>query len=142
MGRRKTARQVLAAPVPVASVLAAAYVGLLGASFAILSRRPDLTTRTGRHLVAGALGIAALAAVEVLICAIPLRRGERWAHWAAAIPLFVLGIPIFVIDAQHVPARTRVATLLPQGIAVLFGLVVVLLALARHFERREERGAK
>jgi hypothetical protein len=115
---------------------------MLGASYAILSRQPDLTTRTGRHLVAGALGIAALTAVEVLICAIPLRRGERWAQWAAAIPLFLLGIPIFVIDARFGPAHTRVATLLPQGIAVLFGLVLVLLSLARYFERREERGAK
>ena len=136
-GTRKAVRRVLLEPIPGASVLAVAYLGLLGASFAILSRRPDLTTRTGRHLVAGALGIAALAVVEVLICAIPLRRGERWAHWAAAAPLFLLGIPIFVIDARFAPPHTRVATLLPQGIAVLFGLVLVLLALARYFERRE-----
>jgi hypothetical protein len=129
-------KRVMLEPIPGASVLAVAYLGLLGASFAILSRKPDLTTRTGRHLVAGALGIAALSAVEVLICAIPLRRGERWACWAAAVPLFVLGIPIFVIDAQYVPARTRVLTLLPQAIAVLFGLVIVLLSLARHFERK------
>ncbi len=127
---------MLLEPIPGASLLAVAYLGLLGASFAILSRRPDLTTRTGRHLVAGALGIAALAAVEVLICAIPLRRGERWAKWAAAVPLFLLGIPIFLIDARFAPAHTRVATLLPQGIAVLFGLVLVILSLARHFERR------
>jgi len=135
-GTRKAVRRVLLEPIPGASVLAVAYLGLLGASFAILSRRPDLTTRTGRHLVAGALGIAALAVVEVLICAIPLRRGERWAKWAAAVPLFLLGIPIFVIDARFGPAHTRVATLLPQGIAVLFGLILVILSLARHFERR------
>jgi len=97
---------VLLEPIPGASVLAVVYLGLLGASFAILSRRPDLTTRTGRHLVAGALGIAALAVVEVLI------------------------------DARFGPAHTRVATLLPQGIAVLFGLILVILSLARHFERR------
>ena len=142
MGLKKRARRALTEPIPAASVLAVVYLGMLAASYAILSRRPDLTTRTGRHLVAGALGIAALTAVEVLICAIPLRRGERWAQWAAAIPLFLLGIPIFVIDARFGPAHTRVATLLPQGIAVLFGLVLVLLSLARYFERREERGVK
>ena len=137
MGLRKRARRALTEPIPGAGVVAVVYLGLLGASFAILSRGPDLNTRTGRHLVAGALGIAALAVVEVLICAIPLRRGERWAHWAAAVPLFLLGIPIFVIDARFAPPHTRVATLLPQGIAVLFGLVLVLLALARYFEGRE-----
>ena len=137
MGLRKRARRALTEPIPGASVVAVAYLGLLGASFAILSRGPDLNTRTGRHLVAGAIGIAALAVVEVLICAIPLRRGERWAHWAAAVPLFLLGIPIFVIDARFAPPHTRVATLLPQGIAVLFGLVLVLLALSRYFEKRE-----
>jgi cytochrome bd-type quinol oxidase subunit 2 len=142
VGLKKRARRALTEPIPAAGILAVAYLGMLGASYAILSRQPDLTTRTGRHLVAGALGIAALTAVEVLICAIPLRRGERWAQWAAAIPLFLLGIPIFVIDARFGPAHTRVATLLPQGIAVLFGLVLVLLSLARYFERREERGAK
>jgi hypothetical protein len=87
-----------------ALLLAVAYLGLLGASAAILSNRPDLTTRAGRHLVAGALGIAALVMVEVLICVFPLRRGEQWARWAAAIPLLVLGLPIFVIDALFVPA--------------------------------------
>jgi hypothetical protein len=129
-------------PVRGARLLAVAYGGLLAASFAILYRRPDLTTRTGRHLVAGALGIAALAVVEVLICAIPLRRGERWAQWAAAAPLFLLGIPVFLIDVQFVPRHTRAATLLPQAIVVMFGLVLVILTVARHLEQREARAAK
>jgi cytochrome bd-type quinol oxidase subunit 2 len=139
VGLKKRARRVLTEPIRGASVVAVAYLALLGASVAILSRDPDLNTRTGRHLVAGALGIAALSVVEVLICAIPLRRGERWAHWAAAVPLFLLGIPMFVIDARFAPPHTRVATLLPQGIAVLFGLVLVLLALARYFEKHESK---
>ena len=137
MGLKKGARRALATPIRGAGVLAAAYLTLLGASFAILSRRPDVTTRTGRHLVAGALGIAALAVVEVLVCAIPLRKGERWAKWAATVPLFLLGIPIFAIDVRYAPAHTRVATLLPQGIAVLFGLILVIVSLAQYFERRE-----
>jgi hypothetical protein len=138
---KKRGRAPTAAPVPVpgARALAVAYLGLLGAAFAILSRRPDLTTQSGRHLVAGALGIAALAVVEVLVCAIPLRRGEAWAQWAAAVPLFLLGIPVFVIGVQYLPRKTRVVTLLPQGIAVLLGLVLVILAVARYLDGREEK---
>src|SRR5438128_11646888 len=118
-----------------AIVLAVAYVGLLGASLAILSNWPDLATRTGRHLMAGALAIAALTVVEILICAIPLRKGEMWAHWAAVVPFIMLGIPIFVIDARFGPPRTRVATLLPQGIANLLGIVLVVRLLLRHFRK-------
>ncbi|HYS54288.1 MAG TPA: hypothetical protein VER58_11055 [Thermoanaerobaculia bacterium] len=80
---------------------------------------------TGRHLLAGALGITALVFVEVVICLIPLRRGESWALWAATIPLFVLGIPIFIVDAIFVPARTRFATLAPQGIGDLFAIILL-----------------
>jgi hypothetical protein len=99
-----------------ATLLGIAMLGILGAPAAILLQHPDLATRTGRHLLAGALGIIALVFVEVLICMFPLRRGEPWAIWAVAVPLFTFGLPIFVVDALFVPARTRVATLLPQGI--------------------------
>lgn len=114
-------------------LLAAAYTGLLGASVSILAHRPDLATRTGRHLVAGALAIAALTLVEILICLIPLRKGEMWAHWAAVVPFFVLGIPIFIIDARFGPPQTRVATLLPQGVAILLGILLVGRSLRRYF---------
>jgi hypothetical protein len=91
----------------------------------IASHHPDLTTRTGRHLVAGALGITSVVLVGVVICLIPLRRGERWAWWAVAIPLCVLGIPIFIVDAMFVPARTRFATLLPQALGDIFAFVLL-----------------
>lgn len=113
-----------------AVLLAIAYTGPLAASFTIASRA-DLTTRTGRHLMAGALGIAALVLAEVLICAIPLRRGDPWAWWAALVPLLVLAGPIFIIDAMFVPARTRGATLLPQGIGLFVSLVLLALAFPR-----------
>jgi hypothetical protein len=32
------------------------------------------------------------------------------------VPLLILGIPIFLIDATFVPASARLATLLPQAI--------------------------
>jgi hypothetical protein len=106
--------------------LAIGVLGILAAPLTILSHHPDLTTRTGRHLLAGALGITALVLVEVLICVFPLRRGETWALWAAAIPLLVLGLPIFIVDVTFVPARTRFATLLPQAIGNLFAIGLIL----------------
>jgi hypothetical protein len=105
--------------------MAAGALGILGAPLTIFANHPDLTTRTGRHLAAGALAMTALVIIEVLICLFPLRRGEGWALWAAAIPLFVLGLPVFVIDAMFVPARTRLGTLLPQGIGNLFAACVL-----------------
>ena len=108
-----------------ATLLAIGLLGLLAAPVTIVSHHPDLTTRTGRHLLAGALGLTALVCVEVVICLIPLRRGEGWALWAAAIPLVVLGIPIFIVDAIFVPAQRRFATLLLQGICDLFALAVL-----------------
>ena len=119
--------------------LAVAYVMLLFASRAVLSDRPSLETRVGRHLVAGALGIAALVVVEVLICLIPLCKGEIWAYWAAAAPFFLLGIPIFVIDASYGPGDTRWATLLPQGIAILVGVILIAAALRRQLTDRANR---
>src|SRR2546422_10005168 len=107
-----------------ATLMAIGVLAILGAPLVILSGHPDLTTRTGRHLVAGALGITALVLISVVVCLGPLRRGETWALWAAAIPLIVLGVPIFVIDAMFVPARTRFATLLPQAIGDLFALTL------------------
>ena len=89
---------------------------MIAAPLSILAQHSDLTTRTGRHLVAGALAMIGLVIFEILICLIPLRRGDGWALWAASIPLLLLGIPVFVIDAMFVPARTRFATLLPQAI--------------------------
>ena len=49
------------------------------ASYAILSTHPDTNTRAGRHLLAGALAIASLSVVEVLIAVFPLRRGDKEA---------------------------------------------------------------
>lgn len=120
-----------------ALLLAIVYPSLIMAAVAILSRDPDPSTRTGRHLFAGALAIIAVSIIEVFICAIPLRRGEMWAHWAAAIPILVLGIPVFILDATYGPRETRLATLLPQAIPSV--LVLILLALSlRHSLRSRQ----
>ena len=118
-----------------AVLLAVGFLGILGAPLSMLLQEPDLTTSTGRHLLAGALGITALVLVEVLVCLFPLRRGERWALLVVAVPLLVLGLPVLLVDAAFVPARTRLATLAPQILGDAFA-VGVLVYLALHQRRR------
>ena len=118
-------------------LLAIAYVTMLFAARAILASNPGLETRTGRHLVAGALAVTALVVVEVMICLIPLRRGETWALWAAAVPLVLLGIPIFILDATYGPRQTRVATLLPQAIAIVITVVLIVGAIRSHVHSKK-----
>ena len=72
-----------------------------------------LATRTGRHLVAGALAIVSLSGVEILIALFPLRRGEVWALWAALLPLICLAVPVMLVDATHVSSGHLLATLAP-----------------------------
>lgn len=102
------------------SIIALALLGVLGASYALVSRDAPLDTAVGRHLWAGALANTALVLVGLAIVLGPLRRGEAWAFWVMLIPIAVYAIPILVIDATHVPRETWVATLAPQiaGLAV------------------------
>ena len=39
--------------------------------------------------------------------------------------LFVLGIPILIVDAMFVPASTRFATLLPQALGDIFAFALL-----------------
>lgn len=64
-----------------------AAAGIPGASFAIVSPAPSLWARAGRHLWAGALANASVAVLLIVIAAIPLRRGEKWAFWAYPVPI-------------------------------------------------------
>jgi hypothetical protein len=109
-------------------IAAAGALGLLTAAAAILPRQMDTGARVGRHLVAGALAIAALSAVEVLIALIPLRRGETWAFWASAVPVVVVGVPVVIVDASYVPAAGLFAALVPQVLGL--SICVVGLSLA------------
>ena len=109
-------------------ITAVGALGLLTAAAAILPRQMDTGARVGRHLVAGALAIAALSVVEVLIALVPLRRGETWAFWASAVPVVVVGVPVVVVDAYHVPAVNLFATLVPQVLGL--SICVVGLSLA------------
>ena len=69
------------------AILTVAAAGILGASFAILSPRPNPWSSSGRHLWAGALANASVALLLIAIAAVPLRRGEKWAFWAYLIPI-------------------------------------------------------
>jgi len=101
------------------TILAIGYAGLLAASLAIVSRGADPDSAIGRHLWAGALANASLCAVEILITTQSLRKGEKWAWWAAALPLVVYGIPVLILDALYVPSETLLLTLAPQVLGLV-----------------------
>ncbi len=105
--------------------MALGALGLLAAAAAILPRQIDPGARVGRHLLAGALALASLSIVEVLVALVPLRRGEKWAFWAAAVPVAVVGLPVVILDASYVPPRSLLPTLLPQ----VFGLAICVVGL-------------
>ena len=96
-------------------------LSLLAAAAAILPYRMDPGARLGRHLMAGAVAIVALSVVEILIALIPLRRGERWAFWASAVPVAIVGVPLVIVDSIYVPAPRILGALVPQvlGLAVM-----------------------
>lgn len=108
------------------SLLALSALGLLVAPAMILSAHPDLATRAGRHTLAGALALIALAVLEFLLAVIPIRRGEKWAIAAAAVPFLIVGVPVLIVDATRVAPERLLATLAPQ----VAGLALGLLALA------------
>jgi hypothetical protein len=100
------------------------------AAYAILATRPDVSTRTGRHLMAGALALVSLAGVEILIAVFPLRRGEAWAFWAALLPVISLSIPMMLLDVTHVASSHLLVTLAPFMAGLI--LAVCGLVLTRH----------
>ena len=105
------------------TILAVGALGLFAASGAILlSDQPDPSTRVGRHLWAGALAIACLAVQELILALIPLRRGDPWALWAAAIPFLLVGAPVLYLDVTYVQKSTWLWTLMPQVISQLIGI--------------------
>ena len=111
-----------------ASLVALSYALAAFAAYAVFSTRPDLTSRPGRHLFAGALAIVSLSAVEILIAIFPLRRGEKWAFGAAVLPMVSLVLPMMLVDATQVSSGHLFVTLLPfvAGLALgITGLVLV-----------------
>lgn len=108
------------------AILTVAAAGILFASFAILSPRPNPWASAGRHLWAGALANACVALLLIAIAAIPLRRGEKWAFWAYLIPIALYGLPIAILDTIYVSRPNLLMTLAPQ----LAGLAVVAVGLA------------
>jgi hypothetical protein len=109
-------------------LLAVTALGMSGATVAILTRLPDVTTALGRHLWAGALANLSLSLIQLMIALIPLRRGEKWAFWAYVLPLLVYGIPILMLDATHVPGATLVPTLAPMVLGLASAVIGLMLA--------------
>lgn len=110
------------------SLVALSYAVAGFAAYSILATRPDINTRSGRHLLAGALAIASLSAVEVLIAIFPLSKGERWAFWAALLPLVTLVLPVMLVDATHVISGNRFTTIVPFAVGLTLaigGLVLI-----------------
>jgi hypothetical protein len=118
------------------ALLAVSALGMLAAPITILAAIPDLTTRASRHAFAGALGLAALAFLEFLLAIIPIRRGERWALAAAAIPFVVVGIPVLIVDATNVAPARLWNTLLPQVAGLILGIASWTLCVISALVRR------
>ena len=116
-------------------LVALSYALSAFAAYAILNARPDMATRTGRHLVAGALAIISLSGVEILIALFPLRRGEVWAFWAVLLPLISLAVPVMLLDVTHVSSGHLLVTLAP----FVAGLVLAIcgLVLTRRSRTRD-----
>lgn len=121
------------------TLLALGALGMLAAPITILRTHPDLASRTGRHVFAGAMGLTAVAILECALALIPLRRGQGWALAAAAVPLLVVGIPIFAVDATHVDRARLWNTLWPQGAGLLVALTALALC-ALGLPRRRDGG--
>ena len=112
------------------SLVALSYALAGFAAYSILETRPDINTRSGRHLLAGALAIVSLSVVEILISVFPLSKREWWAFWAASLPLVSLVLPVMLIDATYVISGNRFTTLLPFAVGLILaisGLVLVWL---------------
>jgi hypothetical protein len=110
-----------------AALLAVSSVGLLAAPATIVRVMPDLSTRSGRHTLAGVLALTAVAIFECVLAIVPIRRGERWALATAAVPFVVIGLPIFVVDATHVAPDRLWNTLAPQGAGLALGVTALIL---------------
>ena len=84
---------------------------------------------------AGALANAALALVEILVILIALRKGEKWAWWAAALPLICYGLPILILDSVFVSSERLVETLAPQALGLITAGTGLVLAARDLFSR-------
>ncbi|MBF8294670.1 MAG: hypothetical protein HW389_1215 [Bacteroidetes bacterium] len=118
------------------TILAIGYIGLFLASIAIVSKQADPSSAVGRHLWAGALANACLAAVEIIIVSVPLRKKQRWAWWAASLPILFYGLPILIIDSTYVSSERLAETLAPQVLGLLAAIVGLALVARSIFSRK------
>ncbi|MGH9773345.1 MAG: hypothetical protein ACRD50_00175 [Candidatus Acidiferrales bacterium] len=113
-------------------VLIAAYLGMAMISWALIRDGLDLSTRSGRHLLAGALANGALVIVGLLLTATAYRRGERWA-WFANLVGTCYGLPLMAIDSHYFGILSR--TVAPQVAGASLALIGLLLPIDVFFRR-------
>jgi hypothetical protein len=118
------------------TILAIGASGIMAAPIAILSRRPDPTTTVGRHIWAGALALACLSILEILIALHPLRKGEKWAFAAAIVPFVGVGFPVLIMDAVYVDRESMIGALAPQILGLGVGLIGLTLSARGIFSKR------
>ena len=116
----------------VGSFLVALSYAIAGfAGYEMLSDIPDLHTRAGRHLLAGALAVGTLSVVQIVVALLPLRRGEGWAFWVAVLPFASLVVPVMLVDAVNVAPEHRLTTLTPFIVGLVLAAIGLLLAKRR-----------
>lgn len=109
-------------------ILGIGSLSLSGASWAMFSQAPEISSTLGRLVRAGALANLCLALIWSLVAFIPLRQGKKWAFWVYCIPILLYGIPMIYLEGSQVPSEHLVSTLAPQvgGLCVaLIGLILV-----------------
>src|SRR5437762_5277706 len=61
----------------------------------ILRNHPDVPHKLAPDV--SLVGIA-LIIVEIMVVLSPLRAGQKWALWAAALPFLIVGVPLLITD--------------------------------------------
>ncbi len=78
-----------------------------------------------------------LAAVEILIVLIPLRRAERWAFFAAFLPVLIIGVPRIATDPNCYAFSPHVHGCHQFMIALLLAIVGLALCAQDVFSPRK-----
>lgn len=115
-------------------LLIVACLGMAAISWALVHDGLDLSARTGRHLLAGALANGALVIVGILVTATAYRRGERWA-WFASLIGTCYGLPLMAIDSHYFGFFSR--TVRPQIAGASLAAIGLLLPIDVFFRKSQ-----
>jgi hypothetical protein len=102
-------------------------LGQVGASVPVL-RTIDPNLADTRYLLQNALANTATWIAAGVIAWGPLRRGERWAFWAVAVPIVAIKLPIALLNPPQVLSIPPAVGLAMDWFP-LIGLAMVALSL-------------